>query len=346
MQDGWWQDVFDRREQWQGLSLHVRAGERAAGGLQVHSGHNGRFKVMVGDDTLFWATVAEDHAGVWLIRNLDADRSTCGLPPIRSADMARAAGAPAQPLSFWCRFFARRLFSGDSPMLSAGQWLLRPMTYQTPKAPRAIAGSQPLARWRFSSPSAEGGYLGEWQCYGSDITSLTEPEPVFWVDWWWGGDALLAAHAVTPEASRLKWWRKKSREGTLPPVLVWFFRGLESYVILDGHYRMQAALETGIPPDFVVLSEIHEQRFTADPTHQARIVASLQRQQQRNPGMSIDAINQVLINTYDDRGVLSRIARSRALLGNGADWEREVSTYLHRRQLTRHLSPVLSRQSG
>lgn len=84
------------------------------------------------------------------------------------------------------------------------------------------------------------------------------------MDWWWGGNLLLGRYPINTDAGRLKWWRKKCREGVLPPVLVWYIAGLASFVILDGHYRLQAAIAEGIPPHFLVLRELHERGFPSD----------------------------------------------------------------------------------
>ena len=39
---------------------------------------------------------------------------------------------------------------------------------------------------------------------------------------------------------------------------------LVSFVILDGHYRLQAAIAEEIPPSFLVLSELQERDFAID----------------------------------------------------------------------------------
>lgn len=115
-------------------------------------------------------------------------------------------------------------------------------------------------------------------------------------------------------------------------MLVWYIAGLASFVILDGHYRLQAAIAEGIPPHFLVLSELHEREFPSDPQHQARIVRALEQQQRKNPACSVEGINQTLINLYDTR-YLYASTHSRALLGDGESWAREVKAYLHKHQL-------------
>ncbi|MDH8458054.1 ParB/Srx family N-terminal domain-containing protein, partial [Klebsiella pneumoniae] len=110
----------------------------------------------------------------------------------------------------------------------------------------------------FDAPESSGNIGCSWTLYGEDFPDLVNPDKVRLVDWWWGGSLLLGRYPIQPDAGRLKWWRKKCREGALPPVLVWYIAGLGSFVILDGHYRLQAAIAEEIPLSFLVLSELQE----------------------------------------------------------------------------------------
>jgi hypothetical protein len=73
------------------------------------------------------------------------------------------------------------------------------------------------------------------------------------------------------EDGRVKMWRKRVRDKTLPPILTWWCHGLFAHVLLDGHDRLHAALLEGTAPDVIVLAdatpraqqEIEERRETA-----------------------------------------------------------------------------------
>ncbi|RFA21267.1 hypothetical protein B7R25_07815 [Subtercola boreus] len=56
------------------------------------------------------------------------------------------------------------------------------------------------------------------------------------------------------DSARVRAFRRLARENVLPPVLLWWVSGLLSYVILDGHDRLIAALKEGTPPSFCLLS--------------------------------------------------------------------------------------------
>ncbi len=79
-----------------------------------------------------------------------------------------------------------------------------------------------------------------------------------------------------------------------------------------------------------------------DPEYQVRVLRALEVQQRNNFGCNIDGINQTLINLYDTR-YLYASTHSRAVLGDGESWEREVKDYLHRHQANDFLEKILHR---
>ncbi len=342
MSDFWWQDFLDRNDRWQGLELIVRENDASTRPLDMQSGHHQRMALQVRGETLFWATVLKDYSGVWLVFNADHRDQQELLPPITSQDIEAILHKGHEAWTReWCRYFARQLMTAS--LLPARRWLLRPMTQVKNNAPYSLKKPFTVENWHFQSPTSADKMGCDWTLYAEDLPDLTQPDKVRLVDWWWGGNLLLGRYPVDVNAGRLKWWRKKSREGTLPPVLVWYVAGLASYVILDGHYRFQAAREEGIPPEFLVIGELHEQVIAPDPEKQARILRSLELQRQKKPDFNVDAMNQMLINLYDTR-YLHAATVSRAVLGSGERWAREVSDYLRRHQLEDYLEKIQSRE--
>jgi hypothetical protein len=336
----WWKDLLDRNNTWQGLELMFRGEQHSGQAMEMLSGHHGRMALQLQEETLFWASMLKDHSGVWLVFNADHPGQQDLLPPVTSADVESVKKQAW--ISGWCRYFARQLMGAPEPLLPTRRWLLRPMDLVNRTAPYSCQQTVPVAHWCFNSPASTGNIGCDWTLYGEDFPDLTDPQKVRLVDWWWGGNLLLGRYSIKTDAGRLKWWRKKCREGTLPPVLVWYIAGLASFVILDGHYRLQAAIEEGIPPLFLVLSELNEREFPSDPEHQARIVRALEQQQRKNPECSVDGVNQTLINLYDTR-YLYASTHSRAILGEGESWARDVGALLHKHQLGEYLEKILNR---
>ncbi|HFN0608975.1 TPA: ParB/Srx family N-terminal domain-containing protein [Klebsiella pneumoniae] len=336
----WWKDLFDRNNNWQGLEPTLKSSQRTDVAMEMLSGRYGRMALQVSGETLFWASMLKDHSGVWLVFN--ADHSACQtlLPAVTSEDIEgiKSKGERAWT-GEWCRYFSRQLMNAPVPLLSLRRWLIRPMEakYSLPK----LSGQRvPVNSWRFDAPESSGNIGCSWTLYGEDFPDLVNPDKVRLVDWWWGGSLLLGRYPIQPDAGRLKWWRKKCREGALPPVLVWYIAGLGSFVILDGHYRLQAAIAEEIPLSFLVLSELQERDFATDQDHRARIVRALE-QQLKNPKCKIDGVNQTLINLYDTR-YLYASTHSRATLGEGTRWTKELESYLQRYQLEDYRDRVLN----
>ncbi|ANR81074.1 hypothetical protein BBB57_11710 [Kosakonia sacchari] len=344
MTDYWWKDLRDRNESWQGLELMVREGDGQA--MEMLSGHNGRMALQVNGQTLFWATMLNDHSGVWLVFNADHPAQQLLLPAISSGDVESAKRAgDANWISYWCRYFARQLMEAPTPLLAPRRWLLRPMEQVKPTAPYVLNKPLPFEQWRFHTPASSAQISVNWSLWSEDFPDLQNPEKVTFVDWWWNGHLLLARYPVDPASGRVKWWRKKCREGELPPILVWFIAGLASFVILDGHDRLQAALAEGLQPQFLVLSELTERSYTPDEETRERVLRSLALQQEKckKTGANIDAMNQSLLNLYDTR-YLYAPTHSRAVLGDGKGWERDVTNYLQRHQLEGYLDKILARE--
>ncbi|MBT2417424.1 hypothetical protein J7F01_20650 [Streptomyces sp. ISL-22] len=59
-----------------------------------------------------------------------------------------------------------------------------------------------------------------------------------------------------PDSPRVKAYRRRVREGTLAPVLLWWVSFLDGWLILDGHDRAVAALLEGAEPVCVVLERV------------------------------------------------------------------------------------------
>lgn len=342
MADYWWKDFLDDHEHWQGLELIVRSGSTRA--MEMLSGHNGRMALHVNGETLFWATMLKDHSGVWLVSNDAHPNQRVLLPAITAMVVEKAKRViEEQRTSYWCRYFARQLMEVPTPILSPGRWLLCPMEQVKPTPPYVINQQIPFKKWRFKSPASSSHMSIPWSLHSEDFPDLQTPEKVIFVDWWWGGNKLLTRYSVDPTGGRVKWWRKKSREGALPPILVWFISGLASFVILDGHDRLQAALMENRQPQFLVLSELSEQTCTPDAVSQERILRSLAIQQEKG-GINIDSImNQFLMDWYNTC-YLCASTHSRAVLGEGKIWEHEVKSYIIRHHLESYWGKILARE--
>lgn len=207
---------------WVGLSLDVQ--DRHLPGLCVFSAGTRLLLSQLSRPVLL-AAVEEHLQGVKFWRT-DAYRSF--VPPLR-ADTGRAlAGSPQR----WAHRFAHYLIDSPDSPLHEGRWLLSP--------------ESPLRRWHHADTSH-----GE---YWSSM--LIDGHPDGYIDWFLhSGSWEVLALRPMPDAddSRVKAYRKQAREGTLPPVLLWWVSGLDCHLILDGHARLAAAIAESIEPPLLQL---------------------------------------------------------------------------------------------
>ncbi|MEU6666964.1 hypothetical protein [Streptomyces sp. NPDC046727] len=203
---------------WTGLSLEVRARRRP--GLCLFSAER-RLLLAQHSRPVLLAAIEADHCGVEYWRT-DAYRSL--VPPPRAETARALAGDPAR----WAHRFARHLLESPDSPLHEGRWLL--------------SAESPLLRWNHGGlPQAE---------YWSSM--LLQGHPDGYIDWFvHSGSWELLPLRPMPDAgdSRVKAYRKQARDGTLPPVLLWWVSGLDCHLILDGHARLAAAIaESTAPP--------------------------------------------------------------------------------------------------
>lgn len=327
----YWKDVDTDAGRWLGLAVEC---EDPAGGfrkpaLRLESGHHGRMRLVqevpgeAAPATLFWARQLAEHAGVQLLRNDAAIASAVPPSALDAATVERHAALPeAQRLASWSRVFVRALSQGPASFLYPGRWLFAGLRPSPPgwnvEAEKLRTGD---ARWRVNG-----------------VREGLRADPVVFIDWWSSSiDEVLNLRAP-PRADdgRVKWWRKKSREGALPPVLLWYLGGLRAHVIVDGHCRLQAALLEQRPPEFVAAYSTREQAAgRSDPAARQAVLASLQRHAdevaRKQPGrraIDTDSLNAVLVAAFDDRPTLAERTFSWASRQPEAQWLGEVEARL------------------
>ncbi|WP_268800002.1 hypothetical protein [Pseudomonas huanghezhanensis] len=225
----YWHDIEDSLGHWEGLDLTVASSSTRRPPLHLLTGNNGRMKLMLNDLPLFWATSEHGYDGAWVVRNcLSASMDMSVIPMIRSAEVERHASlAPVERIKAWSRFFVSRLGESASSFLCPGHWLAQGMLPAAIRS-RGEAERGPAA-WHFSGGKRDDVRFPRWSLYGEDILQSGIPQPVKWHDW---NDTLITLRAVDPLSGRLKWWRKKARDGSLPPILLWRISGLSSYVLV------------------------------------------------------------------------------------------------------------------
>ncbi|MFE7711424.1 hypothetical protein ACFU6I_37970 [Streptomyces sp. NPDC057486] len=207
---------------WIGLSLDVQ--DRQKPGLCVFSAGPQLLVSQLSRPALL-AVVDEHLQGVDFWRT---NEYRSFVPPLR-ADVGHAlAGSPER----WAHRFTQYLIDSPDSPLHEGRWLL--------------SCDSLLRRWR----PADASHAEYW---GSMIV---DGHPAGYLDWFFHShswEVLPLRPMPDADDSRVKAYRKQAREGTLPPVLLWWVSGLDSHLILDGHARLAAAIAESIDPPLLQL---------------------------------------------------------------------------------------------
>lgn len=300
-----------------GLTVVVPEPRRA--GLVLESSRSRRLRLSACGEPLLWARIEPYYAGVWVLRR-ETTESPAIVAPIRAHE-ARARSTIGE----WMRHFAGELERSARSPLSQGTWQLSEL------------GRSPLPVGRAGSalPSADAYAATEPSGPPAAHRLLTAPStPRLAFQPW----RVSSPHEVFPlrslsdlDASRVKAWRKHARDGTLPPILLWYVAGLEMPLLVDGHDRLRAALSEKIAPRVLALWQSLQRPNTwSDATSRARAVEGYEKAHQSRFPLSDAArrgLNDALVDAFRP-SARHWITTARATPGLDEAWLAEVSAEL------------------
>ncbi len=215
-----------------------------------------------------WTTVDD----WWNRADLFLSNEPCQILPEISAAMLRDAPKSMEPID-WLPFFAQQLKGAN--VLESGRWWLMGSSKHRGRFER-------INGFPYPQVLTIDQYTGDW----------IETEAF--------GEVLPLRRFGPDDGGRVKWWRKVCKAQQLPPIVLMYFGGLESYFIVDGHDRLHACLLEGVRPEFVVLGHVRRQEIQVDPEHRQKVEAAIVKQWEMGKvtPASVDSVNRVLINLY------------------------------------------------
>ncbi|MDG4831530.1 hypothetical protein O7627_19720 [Solwaraspora sp. WMMD1047] len=244
---------------WEALVLDVERPGPAA--LRVEVAGRGRLLLRQGDSVALLAVLDDDRAGV---DYLATGRFRSPVPPVRAARAAALARQREDHSWYagWAHHFATALAEVGSGPLHAGRWVI------SAEVPRLRSAS-----W----------------------AELLLPHGPGRIDWFTDNGAwqvLPLRRLADPGDGRVRAYRKQSRDGSLPPVLLWWISGLDSYLVLDGHDRLVAALAERRPPPLLGLSLVRREQAADEAAavvvrHAAAVAALARAVDAGTPGASV-----------------------------------------------------------
>lgn len=310
-----WKDLRSKGGRWLGLELAV--GKRPtppAWHLQFAS--PSLLRLTCQGAPLLWARIDTVYWGFRWLRAATAYRGP--IAPLRAHQVRAIRAAPGSDdwYAAWGRFFARGLATSSCSPLHEGTWHLLhdnvldgvrdgPVDLLDGKARQIISNSQ---EYPHQLIAGEAPYD---ERYVHQLFGLTQPS--------------------TLSPSRLKVWRKRAREGTLPPVLVLQVQPLLCFLILDGHHRWMAALMERVSLPVLTLVNMKVWHFPPNLEDQPRIERLyLERASgtfKRKP-IGLEDLNVGAISAWGGWRALRPASRVWPIPGRASQWLSEVRARL------------------
>jgi hypothetical protein len=264
---------------------------------------------------LLWARRFRSYSqGIqWL---LGPEEEPSPLPALQAREVDSVHEAPLSEPWFadWARHFARALDVSPLSPLHEGTWRLTRVHPVSDSDRRGLpAESLPWER-----------------VYVHDVAHYPRQPFVEHVEWGSGHPERLLGlkHPSRLSPSRLKVWRKRAREGTLPPVLILDIAPLNDFVVLDGHHRWMAALEEQRPVPLLALWSVRPGRYSsASPEAQQRLERLYPQHSADGVSsrpLSVQRLNELALDAWNDSPGIYPYTRGWPLPGGRQTWSQEV----------------------
>lgn len=262
------------------------------------------FSILNGDEPVAWFRVDDWWDDVYMLRA--PERARCSpLASLRASliDDAPARGEDGALESYWLRVYFDALVQAHHRVLWAGEWELE-----------YLAGSEYVSRYGFGRRGQFTEEVRQEQRSRAVIASERLGLP-------W-----RAKREDELETSRVKYWRKIARRGETPPILVLELDPFGACVVIDGHDRLQAALEARRLPDYVILRALRVMRRDREvrdalQSKQDEIVERIGWEALSRG--SFDAIQRSFIDAYREVDYTTRF-RVWPHPGGVTEWRRQV----------------------
>jgi hypothetical protein len=264
--------------------------------VHVQAAAGGYLRLVGPDGPWLWGLV---DPGWYFVTAVRAKRARLEvIPPIRAVDLERAPrrAHSVEHMNWWTRYYARGLVASDSTPLASGRTC------------RLTADCTLKLRHKHLEL----------------LLSQREEFEYGWDSPFYAG-LLLTRELSDASDGRVKMWRKRAREGSLPPLLVWWCRGWSAYVLLDGHDRVHAALLDDVTPEIVVLADVvpasadHVDAVKRESLDHVNILETLPSAQLR-----ADVMNAIVRAAWDPRTEWDAATPGFAIDGGVEHWMDEV----------------------
>lgn len=252
-----------------------------------------RLRLTSGGQPLLWVRIDSYWDQCGFLRGTSS--APWGLPPVTAGEIRDVAHEPGTERWWeaWTWRLGRMLTESSHPLLYTGRWCLRPV--------RTIEAR--LAE-RYPVSTMEWGF-GERPASPHSLDGICRFE-TFWTEGWGYRDvnmgAVLPLRAPSAEDDgRVKSWRKRARDRTLPPALLLYVDLLGKWLVLDGHDRLHAALLEGVTPPLLGLWPVVEAAPPSMVSQEGALIAAEFSLRAGETPQRIDQINRMLLHSFAGR---------------------------------------------
>lgn len=241
--------IYDPQENW--LYTDITVGSDITPFYQLLTGGRyRRFILTTPKFRCYWGRFLRKdyayYAGIYLVKNpIEISPNDMPIRPITSADIEKAKLLnPDNMMEYWACFYAKQLLNSNTTVLSKGQWKIAPYIHLT---------NRPLY--------VEVRY--DMQFYHDDLLTMDFKANSHHFDWnGFPFDSVISLKNLSDEYNgRVKWWRKKIKENTCPPLLFWWQPHIQGLLLIDGHARLKAYQLENIQPNCLVLTAYQQENF-------------------------------------------------------------------------------------
>lgn len=336
MSDGYFCDKIDALGQWHYTAIHVAKGAKPY--YQLLTGGAQRRFMLSGQDYCYYAgTISYDYYETYLLYNPQKPMQYSPISPIGSADVEhyKAIGerGAVDYWRYWANFFAKMLIDTPYGMLSAGEWRIVPILPIKPQKSTPFTMSlSGHDYWKAYGKMGKYYPLSSMAVsyYDLDKTLLDMAGVQEYNRERYRNLLFYAGHLPHADDGRVKWWRKKIREQSCPPLLVWWQSWLQGYFLLDGYARLQAYLLENVAPDVLAITPVQTQYYPVPEKTRLQILASLDNTLAKAPkgqGLSQQHINELLIRAYDDGESIDDRGSGKMIHNLDTLWDKKVQDF-------------------
>ena len=204
----YWKDVTTHDNKWRGIEITVDDIHEKQTNFHIKSCSKRFFTLNYENQTLFWARQHYIYYGVALIKNYHMH---CHIPivaHITSSDIEkRKALEGSEKFKSWSKYFIQSLSRIDNHFFTNGKWMMTAFAPHNDEDEKEKNNSSQSTSIFDALNTDTFQYLSWFDTPHKDVT-------------------FIGLTYIDEKSGRLKWWRKKAREGTLPPILIYYISGL------------------------------------------------------------------------------------------------------------------------